>query len=588
MIAGSSRRALGKMWGLLSSLPVAVVQHNVMSMLSLKDWGMLDTAVLERSKREAVKEWLQATRMRGSFELTSTRSTPEMIDWIRDNQVTVSKLILGVAMYYDDSTYDTIAWLIAMSDETAIHRLFGTEEQLTTLFSVEEVTSKILSTCNNYGSSFSPGLAVLIASKCINLKHLTFTLESEEEHTLATCSHFYGWSQLRSLRIEEGFGFGPASSTLFSAVPKCVNLVRLESMFMVDDFMIPIAQSCVLLEEILLPDVELEEFTNASLLAIAQNCLSLRVLDVSSFLVHDSAVAEVCQRCPQLTTFYMHPGSAVTISSAYVMLTHGRYLQNLKVPLSMFALGPQHAIDSEQATAELKGYPTMPALKTFLLTGDEDTDLSTSFGAASTLIRFAARADELQFESGRNLTVEVLAAISHCYVPLAVTNLICRDVRCVTDSHLLSALPRLAQLQKLALDRADMLTDAALNAIAQHCPRLQEVSLAGAPLTTDAGWLALLQCCGALTSVNAFRANLTDSFLREVPRYGARITHLNISGCLLLTPEAIVRLAESCVNLLQLTARAREMTEVDIDRIVALERTRRFRFLRNNYPHFRS
>jgi hypothetical protein len=579
------------MWGLLSSLPVAVVQQNVMSMLSLKDWGMLDTAVLERSKREVVREWLKATRMRGSFELISNRSTPEMIDWIRENQVTVSKLILGVTMYYDDSTYDTIAWLLAMADETVIDRLFGTEEQLTTIFSVEEVTSKIVSTCNNYGSSSSPGLAVLIAKRCINLRHLTFTLESEEEHTLATCSHFHGWSQLRSLRIEEGFGFGPASSTLFSAVPKCVNLVRLESMFMVDDFMIPIAQSCVLLEEILLPDVELEEFTNASLLTIAQNCLSLRVLDVTSLLVNDSAVAEVCQRCPQLTTFYMHPGSTVTINSARVMLKNGRNLQNLKVPLPMFAPVPQHVQhtnDSEQATEEPEENSTMPALKTFVLTGDEDTDLSTSFGAASTLIRFAARADELQFESGRNLMVEVLAAISHYDVPLAVTNLICRDCRRVTDEQLLSALPRLAQLQKLALDRADMVTDAALIAIAQHCPRLQEMSLAGAPLTTGAGWLTLLQCCGALTSVNAFRANLTDSFLREVPRYGARITHLNVSGCLLLTPEAIVRLAESCVNLLQLTARAREMTEVDIDRIVALERTRRFRFLRNNYPHFRS
>lgn len=621
------------MWSVLSSLPSAVTKYNVIPFLRVKDLGILDSAVLVKSARVQLGEWMRELRSNETLEIRSSSWTPHMLIWLTDNEITVSRVVISITLYYTDEVYDWLVWLITLSDETEIRMLFASHQQLCTIFTAEEVMSKLVATCNVYGDDSTAELARLIATHCTNIRHLTFTPESATQHTVVTCNTFQRWSQLETLEVQEGHDFGEDAVILWTTVPRCASLKRLESVFMVDMYMIPIAQSCAMLEEILLAEADSAsvQFSEASVLAIAAHCPRLRVLDVSgSTVATDAAVVALCRNCPLLSTLYMGRNAPVTYHVALrAIQMHGRNLQRLAAPIRLFLPHPSSPSPLPEQDAELateameeaepeediqlqlppqpqaahqqhqepgegaaEGHQpeepwelhTQPNLQQLLIrpgnTRLHQMDAAALSTAAQAACLFAANVTDMRCLLTSLPAVAVMRAIPQCPAPMRLECLTCENAPDLTDAIVCDAVAVLPQLHELALRGAENLTDATLFAAATHCRHLRSANFNYSPRMTDAGWIPLLQACRGLTHINAHCAGVSDAFCGAVRATSAKIEQLDISGCGRITPSAIVQLAVECTHLQRLTAWDQGMTEEESDRLLMVERTRKFEFIR--------
>lgn len=504
------------------------------------------------------------------MEIT-TLHLEEKMDWLFRHCVHVSEVEIKLMLPCDDHILEKLAWLVAATDETSIAYLSASEEQLITLFTKPILANKITASFSSFGSH-GAALTRLIATHCNNLKHLKLREEDGQNYSLAFHKLFEGWSHLESLDIQEQ-SYVTRRLDLVHDISRCVNLKQFRSLYADDALILSLAQSCPLLEEVLLPSVWRHELTPASQLILAAHCSHLRVLDVSSLVVDDAAVVALCTGCPQLSTLFVNSASPLTYHGALTaMLTHGHKLQCIKVPLRMFA--------AELGSADLPatGYgfvPALPALRQVHVQGQVWDDV-LSYAAAVGVCRVAANAQLIKLDAPGH----IFHAMAHCGGMKLLTSLHCRDCRKVSDADILPAIAYLGQLQKLKLCMPYLLSDVVLSEVAQSCLQLQELTLSYAQQTTDAGWIAVLRSCPHLSRICvAMCSQLTDAFLEEICRSCANITHLEVNLCPLLTPAALVALVQKCSGLRQLAASSKDMTVEQYTQIKSLEALRRFIFV---------
>lgn len=575
------------MWTQVSTLPIAVIKFNVMPLLAIKDMVTLDEAVQERAKRKTVEEWLFSSKALHTLTISDRYLSLKLI-WLFKNSIYVSKLEIHLLGWHNDEVFRTMAWLGSKSDEISITYLTASEEQLMNLYSDRSFTSKVVATCSNY-DRYDVALTTLIATRCENLKHLTFTQESETIHTLATCRYFQGWERLESIDVQEGQYFGEGGEQLFRTIRQCVKLKKFQSVWVTDSILISIVQHCTLLEEIVLPDADSVRFTTESLLAVAAHCPLLRVLDVSRCLVSDEAVVALCRSCPQLSTLLVEESSPLTYEAALTaMLTHGRNLRHLHVPWSLFApqSAPGEPGESEEGEAlrvQASRINPLAKLESLVVAG-QHISVEHYAQAADALCHVAANAEQLTIDIRRGQPI--FQAMDR-YAQEGQGHMRVMSLECVwnhrlSDSDLLAAPPQFAQLRCLLLPAATLLTDQALMVIAQQCPLLEELTVSFAKHTTDAGWIAVLRGCPRLTHLNASGCDgLTDAFLDEICRSGVHISHLQVPKCTRLTPAAVIALVLTCKQLRQLHLTVSAMAQEDVDLLTELSDSRPFSLIRH-------
>lgn len=141
----------------------------------------------------------------------------------------------------------------------------------------------------------------------------------------------------------------------------------------------------------------------------------------------------------------------------------------------------------------------------------------------------------------------LVALVGAC--PNLVSIKIYDRVEHVSAATIIAIAPGLAHIQVIDCSYScELLTDAALGAIAANCPSLRSVNVDSAFKLTDVGLLALSAGCRLLDSVNVTNTNITDLGVCALARL-PELRTIKLADTVLTTDSCLDRLARSCPKL---------------------------------------
>jgi hypothetical protein len=117
-----------------------------------------------------------------------------------------------------------------------------------------------------------------------------------------------------------------------------------------------------------------------------------------------------------------------------------------------------------------------------------------------------------------------------------------------------TACPQLRSSFRRAAALARGLTDGDIALLAQFCPSLQALTLTDCDMLTNAAVLAVAAHCPRLEELCVTRCSLTDASLHALAANCSRLDWLNVNACRALTDAGIMAVVHSCPRLATLQA----------------------------------
>jgi hypothetical protein len=148
----------------------------------------------------------------------------------------------------------------------------------------------------------------------------------------------------------------------------------------------------------------------------------------------------------------------------------------------------------------------------------------------------------------------------------------------LTDAFVLRLVATNASLRSLTLLAAGNLTDASLQALSRRCPAsLTALGLPHCPLFTDDAVVELVTRCSQLhlLMLNSSE-NLSDAFMQALAQHGRQLRTLNLADCPNFSDAAVRAMSDHCRRLEQLWVSAEVLS---YDQAKAVERDHSVRAL---------
>jgi hypothetical protein len=117
----------------------------------------------------------------------------------------------------------------------------------------------------------------------------------------------------------------------------------------------------------------------------------------------------------------------------------------------------------------------------------------------------------------------------------------------VFDADIALIASRCPKLRTLKVAHCNLLTNAAVEALARGVPRLQELSIDCQSRITDLAVITLMQHCTSMVSLSLNYCSLiTDTAVLAIAETGASLEYLNLYGCTEMTDVGVSAIAHGC------------------------------------------
>jgi hypothetical protein len=394
----------------------------------------------------------------------------------------------------------------------------------------------------------------------------------------------------RSLQCMEWYGQAPDSKWLVTAIQDNAQLEALrirQELRLPDGFIDALCLRAATLTTLLL---EAGGLTDSDLQQIGAYCKSLTVLQLTVGLcqealsqVTDAGITSLAVGCTQLQ-FLLIFGFPLSEASTLAVFTHCLQLDNLHVwglPVQDTAIYALCADDRAAAVQRLTCcWEASPLIDTLWfarafsaltqLTLSSLTEYSISALCSALYVMPSLRELTISSDSSQPiaLPVAVLEAIAEGCTMLKVLKI---EVRIHGDAEpgLVNIAVRNPGLTGLDVTNVAVgVTDAVVLALATHCAQLTRLRLHSAKLLTDTSLTALARSCPRLNHLALSHcAQLTDRTILALAAHCPGLQELYLAGSTRLRQTALEQLLISCKDLLFLNVSSVSIVESAVERL---------------------